>query len=106
MEVSRKDSTEVCFLTLFAGPNTVIFYTHHHNNYNNNNKFVERSRFQLFGDTVNTAARIESTGQRGRIHLSQECADLIMAAQKAHWVQPREDKVTAKGILVRAKVVD
>lgn len=46
---------------------------------------------------MNTAARIESTGQRGRIHLSQECADLIMAAQKAHWVQPREDKVTAKG---------
>ena len=58
---------------------------------------VERSRFQLFGDTVNTAARIESTGQRGRIHLSQETADLIMAAQKAHWVQPREDRVTAKG---------
>lgn len=41
--------------------------------------------------------RYQSTGQRGRIHLSQECAELIMAAQKAHWVQPREDKVTAKG---------
>jgi class 3 adenylate cyclase len=32
----------------------------------------ERSRFQLFGDTMHTASRIESTGQRGRIHISHE----------------------------------
>jgi class 3 adenylate cyclase len=57
----------------------------------------ERSRFQLFGDTVNTAARIETTGEQGRIHISQETADLIIAAEKEHWVQKREEKVVAKG---------
>jgi class 3 adenylate cyclase len=57
----------------------------------------ERSRFQLFGDTVNTTARIETTGEQGRIHISQDTADLIIAAGKEHWVQKREEKVVAKG---------
>ena len=57
----------------------------------------ERARFQLFGDTVNTTSRIETTGQRDRIHVSQETADLLIAAGKGHWIVPREDKVTAKG---------
>jgi class 3 adenylate cyclase len=46
----------------------------------------ERGRFQLFGDTVNTAARIESSGKPGRIHLSQDCADFLVASGKSHWV--------------------
>jgi hypothetical protein len=46
---------------------------------------------------VNTAARIESTGERSRIHLSKECADLIVAAGKSEWVKPRDTMVTAKG---------
>ena len=51
----------------------------------------ERSRFQLFGDTMNTAARMEHTGVRDRIQVSQETADLLIAAGKTTWVTRRED---------------
>lgn len=57
----------------------------------------ERARFQLFGDTVNTTARMESTGETNRIHISKETAELLTAAGKAHWVHPRAEMVIAKG---------
>ena len=57
----------------------------------------DKSRFQLFGDTVNTAARIETTGHRNKIHISSETAKLLIDAGKGHWVRQREDKVVAKG---------
>ena len=57
----------------------------------------DKSRFQLFGDTVNTAARIEASGERNRIHLSEETAKLLRGAGKAHWVNNRTDLVAAKG---------
>ena len=57
----------------------------------------EKSRFQLFGDTMNTAARMESTGAKNMIQISQSTADLLAEAGKAHWFVPRDGLVTAKG---------
>ena len=41
---------------------------------------------------------MESTGQPGRIQLSQDTRDLIVAAGKEKWVREREDQVIAKGL--------
>jgi hypothetical protein len=40
---------------------------------------------------------MESTGQKGRIHMSEETADLLIQSGKQHLLRLREDKVTAKG---------
>eukprot|EP00980_Cylindrotheca_fusiformis_P009471 scaffold2070_cov105-Cylindrotheca_fusiformis.AAC.2 len=57
----------------------------------------ERSRFQLFGDTMNTAARMESSGERNRIQISQATADLLTEAGLAQWIIPRSTKMLVKG---------
>ena len=46
---------------------------------------------------MNTAARMEHTGIRDKIQLSQETADLLIAAGKTNWLSQREDVVHAKG---------
>jgi hypothetical protein len=46
---------------------------------------------------MNTTARMESTGSRNRIHISQECCDLLVDGGKNHWFEPREDTIVAKG---------
>eukprot|EP00977_Amphora_coffeiformis_P011362 scaffold2742_cov167-Amphora_coffeaeformis.AAC.12 len=56
-----------------------------------------RARFQLFGDAMNTTARIESTGAPNRIHVSPDTANLLIKAGKSHWLEQRKDIVTIRG---------
>eukprot|EP00980_Cylindrotheca_fusiformis_P008664 scaffold1849_cov115-Cylindrotheca_fusiformis.AAC.2 len=57
----------------------------------------QRSRFQLFGDTMNTGSRMESSGEASRIQISQATADLLTEAGLARWIIPRSAKMFVKG---------
>ena len=51
----------------------------------------------LFATNLILSQRMESTGERNRIHLSHETAALLSAHGKGHWCIPRKDSVFAKG---------
>lgn len=57
----------------------------------------QRARMQLFGDTMNMGSRMESSGQPGRIHVSEDTAHLLEASGKSHWLIASEEKADIKG---------
>eukprot|EP00538_Stauroneis_constricta_P012399 CAMPEP_0119555948 /NCGR_PEP_ID=MMETSP1352-20130426/8025_1 /TAXON_ID=265584 /ORGANISM="Stauroneis constricta, Strain CCMP1120" /LENGTH=1580 /DNA_ID=CAMNT_0007602821 /DNA_START=211 /DNA_END=4953 /DNA_ORIENTATION=- len=57
----------------------------------------DKTRFQLFGDTMNVASRMETTGKPGHIQLSKDTATLLEEQGKAHWLIKRADAVSVKG---------
>jgi len=57
----------------------------------------DKGRFQLFGDAMNSASRMETTGAPGRIHVSPQCADIIRKAGKGSWIEPRDVQIFVKG---------
>ena len=53
-------------------------------------------RFCLFGDTVNVASRMESTGKPGLIHASSCTKDLV---PEENWVPTGGVEAKGKGVL-------
>lgn len=56
-----------------------------------------KSRFQLFGETVNTASRMEGTGRGNCIQVSAATAELLKKFGREKWLIPRADLVEVKG---------
>lgn len=57
---------------------------------------LKRPQFSLFGDSVNTSSRMQSTGVANRIHVSESTASYLRAE---YALEPRQTTVKGKGVL-------
>lgn len=57
----------------------------------------DKYRFQLFGDTMNTTSRMQTTGEVNKIQISSTTARFLEEAGKASWIKPRDVPVRLKG---------
>ena len=62
----------------------------------------EKSRFQLFGDTLDLASKMESSGSRNKIQLSQDTAELLVQSGKSHWLRPRRQDLDGAASITSA----
>ncbi|GFE52627.1 guanylyl cyclase [Babesia ovis] len=59
---------------------------------------AKKPQYALFGDTVNTASRMKTTGENGHIHISNSTYDLIKTDVTLHFDR-RETFVKGKGVM-------
>ncbi len=55
-----------------------------------------KSRFELFGVTMNTTLQMENMGPKNAIQILKLMADLLIVAGKTHWLTKQDGLVKAK----------
>ena len=59
----------------------------------------QRARFQLFGDTVNTASRMENQSAVGQVNISQDTYELLKANPDFSFEKRGKIEVKGKGMM-------